>query len=61
MTENVKTPSVKAPARERVKELIEMGLRPRQVALALGISIQRVHQHITKLRELGELPPKEEP
>lgn len=41
--------------RQRVKELTEQGLKPRQIALVLGISTQAVYQHLQKLRDAGEL------
>jgi DNA-binding CsgD family transcriptional regulator len=34
-------------------------LTPREIARVLNISVQRVHQQITRLRALGELPEKE--
>lgn len=39
-------------------ELTQAKMRPRDIAIALGISVQRVHQQIVRLRELGELPEK---
>jgi DNA-binding CsgD family transcriptional regulator len=32
------------------------GLRPREIALLLGISTQAVYQHLDRLRRDGELP-----
>jgi DNA-binding CsgD family transcriptional regulator len=49
-----------ATTREQVLRLTRAGLTPRQIAVSLGLSTQAIYQHITKLRELGELPPKEE-
>lgn len=48
-----------APSRERVLELARQGLSPREIAALMDISVQRVYQHIWRLRELGELPQKE--
>jgi biotin operon repressor len=48
-----------APQRERVRELLETGHTRRQIAERLGISRQRVHQHVHALRQLGWRPPTE--
>jgi predicted ArsR family transcriptional regulator len=45
--------------RERVLELTLNKVTPRQIAGILGISVQRVHQQLKRLRELGQLPPKD--
>ena len=49
-----------APQRVRVRELLEAGHTRRQIAERLGISRQRVHQHVHALRQLGWIPPTEE-
>lgn len=41
------------PARTRVLELHREGMNPRQIANAMGISTQRVYQHLTALRAQG--------
>lgn len=41
--------------RARVAELTRSGLTPRQVAAALGISVQAVYQHLARLRAEGTL------
>lgn len=41
------------PTRERVKAMTEAGLSPRQIAYGLGISTQRVYQHLKKLKGEG--------
>jgi biotin operon repressor len=46
-----------APQRERVRLLLEAGRTRRQIAEELGISRQRVHQHINALRQSGWVPP----
>jgi DNA-binding CsgD family transcriptional regulator len=48
-----------APVRSKVVALIKQGHGARAIALALGISVQRVYQHIDRARQLGELPPKD--
>lgn len=40
-----------APKRERVREMKEQGLTPRQIALILGISTQRVYQHLKRIKD----------
>jgi hypothetical protein len=51
------TKTSKAPVRDKVLSSTRAGLNPREISLALGISTQRVYQHLARLRELGELPP----
>lgn len=55
----VETKNPKAPVRSAVLSRLQAGQSPRDVAEALGISTQRVYQHMARLRELGELPPSE--
>jgi len=42
----------KRDTRERVRQLTDAGLEPRAIAQVLGISTQRVYQHLKAL-ELG--------
>lgn len=49
----------RAPQRTKVRDMSRSGLSPREIAGALGISTQRVYQHLTRLRALGELPRSE--
>jgi DNA-binding CsgD family transcriptional regulator len=51
--------NTKAPVRSKVVALIKRGQGARAIALELGISVQRVYQHIDRARQLGELPPRE--
>jgi len=48
-----------APQRERVRQLLEAGRTRREVAEELGISRQRVHQHVNALRQSGWILPVE--
>lgn len=48
-----------APTREKVVKLMKRGKTPKDIAWTLGISRQRVYQHIDRARQLGELPPAE--
>jgi DNA-binding CsgD family transcriptional regulator len=48
-----------APQREQVRLLLEAGHKPREIAERLGISRQRVYQHLNALRQLGWVPPRE--
>lgn len=40
----------------RVLALKNAGMKPREIAAALNLSTQRIHQLLVRLRELGELP-----
>jgi len=42
--------------RARVRALLAEGLKPKEIAAAMGITTQGVYKHIDRLRELGELP-----
>jgi len=53
------------PTRRQVLELYTAGVRPSVIAEQLGITRQRVYQHLLLLRQAGEIPettplPKEE-
>lgn len=47
------------PTRALVRALAERGLSPREISEHLGITRQRVHQHLRRLRADGELPREE--
>jgi len=44
----------KAPQRERVRDLLTAGYRPREIARLLDISTQRVYQHIAAIQKDGK-------
>lgn len=50
---------VGGPTRSRVLELKRRGLNGPEIARVIGISSQRVYQHIKALRERGALPLEE--
>ena len=50
-----------APARSAVVKMFKKGKPPREIMLELNMSRQRVYQHIERARQLGELPPSENP
>lgn len=61
MTERVQTPSgTLSPRQRQVRDMVELGLPVRRIAHALGVSTQRVYAILRRLRELGELPDREE-
>lgn len=43
------------PTRRQVLERTKSGESPREIATGLGISVQRVYQHLDRLRADGEL------
>lgn len=50
-----KTPErIKAPARYRVRQMTAQGLKPREIAMALGVSTQAVYKHLKAIRNHGE-------
>ena len=50
------TEYVGGPTRRRVLELKRNGLNGNEIARVLGITSQRVYQHIKALREQGVIP-----
>jgi DNA-directed RNA polymerase specialized sigma24 family protein len=49
----------KAPQRQRIVALTKSGMKPREIAGALNLTTQRIHQALARARELGELSKEE--
>jgi DNA-binding CsgD family transcriptional regulator len=47
-----------SPRQEEVLGMLKEGLTPREISVKLDLSVQRISQHVIRLRQKGALPPE---